>query len=137
VHGSGYSANETYSGDIDWCDYTLQVRLTPLVGQTHLAAVRVQGALRSYAFGLAAGGKLALYKNAKGYQVLAETPFDWQTGQAYLLRISCQGKRLQAAVDGQVVFDWEDEQVAYLHGQIGLVNFSGCHTRFEEVRVTP
>lgn len=135
-HGSGCGVSETYSGDIAWRDYTLDGILTPLVGENHLIAVRVQGALRSYALGLAPGNRIVLYKNNHGYTPVAQARFDWQTGQKIHLSLACSGGHLVARADGHVLLDWQDTGQPYLWGQIGLVNFTGCHTRFEEVRVS-
>ena len=91
-HGSGFSTNETYSGDIAWEDITLTVSLTPLLGSHHLISTRVQGALRSYAFGFPPNGTVTLYKNAGGYHALASAPFKWKSGQSYTLRLACNGE---------------------------------------------
>jgi len=134
-HGSGWAVSETYSGDIEWLDTTLSVRLTPLVGDHHNINVRVQGALRSYALGLAPNRKLTLYKNNRGYQPVASVDFDWQHHQTYKLTLRAQGSRLQAQVDDKTLIDWVDDDGPYLHGQIGLSGFAGCHTRYEEIAV--
>ena len=70
-HGSGVGECETYSGDIDWTDYTLEAELVPLIGEHHNINARVQGALRSYAFGLAPDGQVALYKKDQTYRLIA------------------------------------------------------------------
>lgn len=136
-HGSGYGVNESYSGDIDWQDYTLTVQLIPLLGSHHLVLARVHGAMRSYALGLAPGGKVALYKNDCGYRRVLEAPFAWELGQSTELSLACRGNHLSASVDGKAVFEWRDEEKPHLAGQIGLANFAGCHTRFERVDVRP
>lgn len=139
-HGSGPGINETYTGDIEWRDLVCRVRLTPLVGQHHRINVRVQGALRSYALGLAPGGRLALYKNAKGYRKVAEIPFQWTPGTPYTLWVKAAGNSLQAGVlDSQAadapLITWSDGDAPYLSGQVGLSNMAGCHTRFEEIEI--
>jgi len=134
-HGSGWAVSESYSGDIDWRDITLAVRLTPLVGDHHNINVRVQGTLRSYALGLAPNGRLILYKNDHGYQPVASVDFEWEHRLTYTLTLRAQGSRLLAQVDGQTLMDWADEDGPYLRGQIGLSNFAGCHTRYEHVEI--
>jgi ADP-ribosylglycohydrolase len=134
-HGSGHGINESYSGDILWRDYRLTVGLVPLLGENHNVNVRVQGSLRSYALGLANHGRLVLYKNAAGYRPLVEAPLAWQHGQRYELYLAAEGSRLLAGVSGGPQLEWEDKDETYLYGQIGVSNFSGCHTRYEEIRV--
>jgi len=135
-HGSGPGTNETYSGDIAWKDTTLTVSLTPLLGSHHLISARVQGALRSYAFGLSPNGTVTLYKNAGGYHPLASAPYDWKPGRSYTLRLDCVGNHITGEVDGVRLVEWVDTDRPYLNGQIGLVNFSGCHTRFSSVHAS-
>lgn len=135
-HGSGVGVNETYSGDIGWRDYLLTVKLIPLLGNFHNINVRVQGALRSYAVGLAPDQQVILYKNEHGYRPLASAPFAWQHGQSYTLSLAARGNRLFAQIDGTVTLEWEDGDQPYLSGQIGLSNFAGCHTRYEYIRVS-
>jgi hypothetical protein len=134
-HGSGPDLNESYTGDIRWSDLTLRVRLVPLLGETHNINIRVQGALCSYALGLASGNRLVFYKNQGGYRTVDQAPFAWSLGETYWLWIRSAGPRLLAGTGDQTLIDWTDGERPYLHGQIGLSNFPGCHTRFEEFHV--
>ncbi len=140
-HGSGVGLCESYSGDIDWQDYTFEVRLVPLMGDHHNINVRVQGAQRSYALGLAPEGTLGLYKKASGtYHLLASQDFPWRPGVSYTLGLTACGRSLTArarAEDHACTLRWEDVEKPYLTGQIGLSSWYGSHTRFTEVRVGP
>ncbi|MFQ5856489.1 MAG: ADP-ribosylglycohydrolase family protein [Anaerolineae bacterium] len=136
-HGSGPGVNETYTGDVEWQDYTLCVRLTPILGVHHNVLVRVQGALRSYALGLSPGDELVLYKNKRGYQPVARAAFAWEHGQSYKLNFKVKDNHVTAWITDGPRLEWVDENRPYLNGQIGLSNFASCHTRFEEVSVSP
>jgi ADP-ribosylglycohydrolase len=136
-HGSGVGINETYSGDIVWNDYSLKSHLVPICGNHHNILVRVKGALYSYAFGLAPDNRIVLYKNHHGYQPVASAPFEWQHNQEYVLNIKAESNRFSAWVQDGPQLEWEDQNNPYLHGQIGLSNFEGCHTRFEKVSISP
>ncbi|MBK8031667.1 MAG: ADP-ribosylglycohydrolase family protein [Chloroflexi bacterium] len=140
-HGSGVGECESYSGDIEWSNYALEVALVPLIGDHHNIHVRVQGALRSYAFGLAPNGCVALYKKDKTYQPVATAPFAWQSNTRYTLRLTVKNNTLTATVtapDGAAqTLTWADDLRDYQHGQIGLSTWHGGHTRFESVRLTP
>lgn len=129
-HGSGAGVNESYTGDVDWRDYLVTVRLRPLLGNHHNVLVRVQGARRSYAVGLAADDQLVLYKNDGGYGVVTAVPFIWQHGDLYEFNIRVEGDQITAWI-GDTKLTWRDENAPFDHGQIGLSNFAGCHTRFE------
>jgi hypothetical protein len=134
-HGSGAGNNETYTGDCAWEDICLRVRLTPLLGEQHRINLRVQGALRSYAVGLAQGGRLALYKNAGGYVEKAAVPFNWKPGETVALWIEAKGNCISAGVGQNTLITWEDTEAPYRSGQVGLSNGPGCHTRYEEIEI--
>jgi ADP-ribosylglycohydrolase len=136
-HGSGGDVSESYSGDPSWDDYRLTARLTPLLGDAHNVNLRVQGALRSYAAGLAEGDRVVLYKKAGGYRPVAEAPFEWALGRSYEIVVVARGSHLEVALDGAPLLSWRDEDAPYLRGQIGLSNFAGCRTAYEEVAVSP
>ncbi len=140
-HGSGVGECESYSGDIEWSDYALEVALVPLIGDHHNIHVRVQGALRNYAFGLAPDGCVALYKKDKTYKQMATAPFTWQPNTRYTLRLRVKDNALIGVVtapDGVAqTLTWADDLRDYQHGQIGLSTWHGGHTRFEAVRLTP
>ncbi len=134
-HGSGAGINESYTGDVAWRDYELLVRVRPLLGQHHLILARVQGARRSYAAGLGPDG-LVLYKNDGGYERVTAVPFPWRHNQSYAIILRVQGKQLTVSI-GDVRINWVDDNAPHLNGQIGLVNFAGCHTAYERVQIEP
>ncbi len=139
--GSGVGQNETYSGDLDWADYTVSVVATPVNGDAHCLLARTQGALRSYALALLPG-RLALLRNDSGYAEVASAPFDWRPGQRYSLTLRAEGAALTGsaapagdAADGARVA-WTDPK-PYRSGMIGLANQRGCRTEFRKVTVKP
>jgi len=138
-HGSGTEENETYSGDIHWTDYLLMSEVVPLIGDHHYINGRVQGALRSYAFGLAPDNQIAIYKKDETYTQIASTPFEWQHGATYKLSLSVDGNNLQGQVTdsegNQAEIGWQDSENPYLTGQVGLSTWYGSHTRYESVRI--
>jgi ADP-ribosylglycohydrolase len=136
-HGSGIGECESYSGDIRWNDYVCAAEIIPLIGEHHYLHVRVQGVLRSYAFGLAPNGCVALYKKDREYQQVASAPFEWAHNTPYRLSVTANGSLLTATVtapDGaKQTIQWRDEASPYLSGQIGLSTWHGGHTRFQSV----
>lgn len=133
-HGSGASVSEAYTGDVTWRDYTLAVDLTPIVGDDHRVLVRVQGAQRSYALGLASENRVVLFKNERGYRVVAEAAFEWELGQRYRIEIVARGAEIIAKMDERQVLRWMDPVNPYMTGQIGVANVAG-HTRIERVAI--
>jgi ADP-ribosylglycohydrolase len=134
-HGSGVGFNESYTGEPAWRDLALVVDLVPLAGEQHHILLRVQGARRSYAVGLAGAGRLALYKNAGGYREVASAPLEWELGRRVRLSVAATGPELAVEADGRLLLRWRDDDTPYLNGQIGLGNGPGCHTRFERIAV--
>jgi hypothetical protein len=140
-HGSGVGECEAYTGDINWTDYSVTTEFIPLIGDHHHLNVRVQGARRSYAFGLAPGGRFVYYKKDGQYEELGSAPFAWQHGRRYRLTVTAQGTDITAEIRG------EDGYVAglicnarhnpYLSGQIGFSTWHGSHTRFLSLEVRP
>lgn len=133
-HGSGAEISESYTGDVTWQDYTLSVRLTPLLGDHHLILARVQGARRSYALGLCPEG-LTLYKNHRGYQPQASASFAWTPNETYELHLKVAGEQVEGWVTDGPRLTWQDPDTPFRHGQIGLANFPACHTRYEWLMV--
>lgn len=140
-HGSGVGESETYTGDPAWTDIRVEVALVPLTGDYHNINARVQGALRSYALGLAPGGRLALYKKDRTYTQVAAADFAWTHGTRYHLTLTAQGDRLTATArdegGSEQALTWHDSAAPYRNGQIGLSTWHGSHTRYEAVRVRP
>lgn len=135
LHLSCSDFAEAYTGRHDWTDYTATFTLTPLTGKTHLVNVRVQGAIRSYAAGFTASGKLGLYKNENGYRLLAECDCPWQAGKEYTLAVSCAGARLTVSLDGAEKLAYTDEAAPYLRGSIGMAVRDGSHCSYRGIKI--
>ncbi|HEY54397.1 MAG TPA: hypothetical protein G4N94_13185 [Caldilineae bacterium] len=78
-----------------------------------------------------------LYKSSRGYRPVASAPFPWQHGQRYELNLKVEGSKLVGWISNGPELIWDDEESPYLHGQIGLSNFGGCHTLFDGVALNP
>lgn len=133
LHGTAATNSEIYTGAPEWQDYSCTVRLTPLAGEDHRINVRVQGARRSYAAGLASDGRLVLYKNAGGYHELASVPYAWQPGREIALTVSAAGNTLRAEIAGGPALDYTDTDAPYLNGQVGLSIGTGSHTVYHAI----
>ncbi len=139
-HGSGPGWCESYTGDGRWLDYRVSAELVPLLGDHHRVNVRVQGALRSYAFGLASDGCIALYKKDREYIKIASAPFDWRHGETYRLTVTACGSELVALAEGggqMAALRWTDDDTAYLTGQVGFTTGDGGHTAYLSLEVSP
>jgi ADP-ribosylglycohydrolase len=137
LNGSHYGQDtEAYTGLLEWKDYRYTVRLRPHCGKRHRILFRVRGAQRSYAFGLAPGGRVAFEKNWQGYQETASAPFAWELQREYTLSIEVTGSHMTGFVDGQKVLEWRDTERPWPDGCVGLGLKNG-RTLFIEASLRP
>jgi hypothetical protein len=122
-------------GSRDWRDYTVSADVTPHLAASAGIAARVQGLRRYYALELADRSTVRLVRH---HTVLASRPFDWEFGITYHLRLTVDGDRLVAAVDGDVLFDLTDPGAdSDLDcGGVALVVTEG-RTATQQLRITP
>lgn len=137
LHLSCSDFGEAYTGHHEWTDYTSTFALTPHTGQDHYVNVRVQGAIRSYAVGLAADGKLVLCKNENGYRVLAQADFSWQHDKEYHIQVCAKENSLTVSVDGTEYISFADKENPYLTGSIGFSVRNGSHCSLKSIRIQP
>jgi hypothetical protein len=125
---------EAYTGRHDWKDYSAAFILSPVIGEVHYVNFRVQGAIRSYAFGFEGNGKLALLKNENGYRKLAEKSFDWKCGNEYTLAVSMKGNHIVASC-GNATLEYTDVDHPYLNGMAGVSVHKGSHCRYKSIMI--
>lgn len=130
LHGSCADRGELYTGGRDWADYTYCADLTPVFGEEHFLLFRVQGAVRCYAAGLAADGRLVLRKNENGYRELAGCPFPWARGKTYPLSVTVRGGEIAVSCGGEELIRFTDEEAPYLTGAVGAGVFRGSHCSY-------
>ena len=133
LSGSCCDYGEAYTGAHDWKDYTYMVTLIPQLGDYHRINFRVQGAVRSYAVGLAPDNKLVLYKNVNGYRALAEKDFIWVHREEYTLKVKIKGPDIRVLRGEEVLICFTDKELPYLTGQVGMSVFAGSHGHFKNV----
>ncbi len=123
-------------GTREWTDYQVHATITPhMIAQVGLAA-RVQGMRRYYALLLGKNGKARLVRELDGEKVLAETDFLCVPAVNYRLSLRVRGNRLQASVDGETLFDIEDDEPLLNGGAVALICEEGCMAS-DGVRVQP
>jgi hypothetical protein len=146
AHLSCGDFGEVYTGRHDWKDYRAVFTIQPRAGNDHLVNVRVQGAIRSYAAGLTAGGRLGLYKNENGYRRLAETDFAWEAGKWYAVAVTVSGHCIKVEVQAEAggaekpdraCLDYTDTDAPYLSGGIGLSVRNGSRCAYSSIVIGP
>jgi ADP-ribosylglycohydrolase len=130
-HGRGLLAQ----GTREWTDYEVYATITPrMIAQAGLGA-RVQVMRRYYALLLGKNGTAQLVRELDGEKVLAETYFPFAPAGTYRLGLRVKGNRLRASVDGEVLFDVEDEP-PLTGGAVALICEEGCMAS-DSVRAQP
>nr|MDQ2732130.1 ADP-ribosylglycohydrolase family protein [Armatimonadota bacterium] len=86
-------------GTREWKDYEVKARITPRIGGRVGLAARVQGQRRYLALVLAPG-YLQLLESVDKIQVLAEQPFQWETGSSFDMSIRVEGTSVTAEIAG-------------------------------------
>ena len=143
LHLSCADFAEAYTGRYDWTDYRATFCLTPLTGEHHQVNVRVQGAMRSYAFALMPGEMAAILKNDKGYSVLCETEYRWKAGRQETVEVTVCGSHITARIVGRdgeadTILEAEDHSHRpWLTGSIGVSVREGSHAAYRSIEVRP
>ena len=123
-------------GTREWTDYEVSSDITPHMVKSAGVGARVQGMRRYYGLMLGPGGKAQLVKALDGNTVLAESGFGWEFGSTYSLKMQVAGNRIQGWVDGQRLFDVEDNDRPLTGGAIALICEEG-RMASEAVTVCP
>lgn len=106
-------------GTRDWQNYSVTADVTPhMVARVGLAG-RVQGMRRYYAVMWHRSGELQLIRTLNETTVLASARYDWPFGETRELSLRFNDNKICALVDGQVLFDVEDN--ALESGAVALV----------------
>ncbi len=131
--GSCCDFGEAYTGYYDWKDYEFEVTLKPRLGAYHNINFRVQGAIRSYAVGLAPDNKLVLYKNNNGYKVIDSKDFVWEHDNEYTLKVRVHGADISVFMGGKKMFTYTDMNNPYISGQIGFSVREGSRCSYKDL----
>lgn len=127
-------------GTREWRNYVVTATVTPHLVEEAGIAARVQGLCRFYALLLCRkqgqGPTIRLIKALDGDQILAEAAYEWQLGDGYELSLALQGNKIEAFVNGELLFGVEDNERPLQDGAIALVCAEG-RTASEEVRIRP
>jgi ADP-ribosylglycohydrolase len=107
------------TGAREWRDYSVSAALTPHMVKSCGLAARVQGMRRFYALMLDVDGWVRLVKALDGNTTLAEALCTLEFGRAYELSLTVRGDQIQAFLDGRLLFEVTDRDLAT--GGIALV----------------
>jgi ADP-ribosylglycohydrolase len=123
-------------GTREWTDYEVNAPVRLHMAISAGIGARVQGMRRYYALLLTEDDKVRLVKALDGEAVLAERSFPWQFDVTYELSLRVEGDRLLASIEGEELFDIEDDDRPLTGGAVALVCEEG-RMESEVVRVRP
>ncbi|MDA3939984.1 MAG: ADP-ribosylglycohydrolase family protein [Spirochaetia bacterium] len=123
---------QLYTGSYYTRDYTVEVKLTPEYGDSHLLAFRSIGAERAYFFGLSASNKVALIKRDHTNIILSEKDFPWKIVSLYTLKVEAVGGSIRCFIDGKVIINFEDKDF-FPSGMVGLGKLAPGRTLYKSI----
>ena len=129
------------TGDPEWADYTLEVKVRPL-SLAEMAGIvfRYRTNRHYYLFALTGGDRAVLrlrlplerqFRVAE-WKELGAAEFRYDTRRYYTLRVENQGPRIRAYADGKLLVEASDAEI--LAGRIGIT--ANIPARFTDVRVS-
>ncbi len=129
------------TGDPEWHDYRVEVRVKPLALNEQIGLVfRYHTNRHYYTLALTGGNtarllvRLPLEKTLRvaEWRELAKTTFTYDTTHYYTLAVVNEGPRIRAFIDGKPVLDAKDDEL--LKGKVGVE--ASIPARFQHFRVT-
>lgn len=120
------------TGSCIWQDYRVSARISLHLPGTGGLVARYQG-LGRYVSLECDTQTISLVETLQGdRRVLGQSPVAWTLDELHLLALECQGNRITAAVDGQVLCHGETSLLA---GGAGILA-AACNVAFREFRAT-
>jgi hypothetical protein len=107
-------------------DLELSGGILPHNGFSHLAGLRIQGALRGYYAGFHGEGRAVILKHDKTLTELASVSFPWRHEQHYDIGFSARGPRLSLEIDGRGLLECEDHRLRYGMAGYALYGMGRC-----------
>ena len=129
------------TGDSEWKDYTVEVRVKPLsLAQMAGMVFRYHTNRHYYLFSLSGGDtarlrvRLPLEKRFRvaEWRELGSTKFAYDTKRYYALKVENRGSLIRAYIDGGKILEAEDPEL--LQGKAGIT--ANIPARFQDFRIT-
>ncbi|MBH5318353.1 ADP-ribosylglycohydrolase family protein [Paenibacillus sp. GSMTC-2017] len=125
--------SEAYTGNYFSKDYAVTVKMNPQSGDSHLVALRAQGAMRGYHIGLAGKDQVALYVNNFGYTKIASGSFLWNLNEEYEMTASVHGNVITLNINGEQLLQHSDNTWGY--GMYGMSTIGAARTYYSDIKV--
>lgn len=113
-------------GTRDWKDYRVITTITPYLTKSFGIGIRVQGMSRYYALLLCDDNKARLIKFLYKIELKSEIEFLCEFGKAYMFDIRVKDNHFEAMINGQRLFNFDDNEKVLTEGGMALVCEEGC-----------
>lgn len=135
LSGSCSTEGEAYTGYYSMEDYAVHCVIKPQTGYYHLLNVRVQGAIRSYAFGFYGEDTVAFVRKQGKYFVLDSVAYAYELGREYHFHIIVKDRIFTLFINDIHILTYHDDNCVYQYGQVGLTVLHGSHCHFKNLRI--
>lgn len=127
-------------GDPDWSDYEFSLEAQKISGnEGFLVLFRVKSDRDYYWLNIGGWGNTstALERSVENRRraISSFRPIRVEQGRWYKVRIRCEGKRIQAWLDGELILDFNDDDNAHLTGRVGVGTWL-TSAKFRNIKVT-
>ncbi|MCS7265167.1 MAG: DUF1080 domain-containing protein, partial [Armatimonadetes bacterium] len=127
-------------GDTNWNDYEINIEGQKLGGnEGFLVLFRVRSDQDYYWLNIGGWGNrsTAIERSIdnKRRVISAFRPQSIEQGRWYKIRVRCQGRRIQAWLDDNLLFDFNDDENAHLNGKVGIGTWL-TRAKFRNIKVT-
>lgn len=122
------------TGDPLWTDYTLRATLQPFRADGFVGIMfRYETSRANYRFGFNEGKYLRIVRDYhETHDTIAEMPLEYSLEQIYKLEVKVEGDHILAYLDGEQVFDINDDK--YSRGKVGIA--AQVPAAFDMIEVT-
>lgn len=130
----GVSSNSGYlTGDLNWSDYTAEIRLRFPNGANNDAGLQVRhlgiSDHSAYQLRFKSNHARIIYQGGS----IAEAPFLVETNRWYQMRMEVTGSTLRAFIDNQLIFNIPNLQIP--RGAVGIQQDGGVNVEYDDLRV--
>lgn len=127
-------------GDTNWSDYEISLEAQKIGGnEGFLVLFRVKSERDYYWLNIGGWGNTATAVERsianRRRTISSFRPIRVEQGRWYKIRIRCEGRRIQAWLDDELILDFNDDENAHLNGKVGVGTWM-TKARFRNIKVT-
>lgn len=125
----------SFTGHYYMKDALIRTSIKPTKGYCHAVAFRAQGTQKYYQVGFDGEGKVSLYIQNFGLELLKSVAYDWKLGQSYDFEVEIRGDEIQFFINGEKLLAHVDSTLKY--GMFGYSLSKPGECSFGRIEVRP